>query len=617
MNDFDDIIRSYELSANRSTKERLLELIAERGPVLTGTDVTWIREQTGYSRATIYAHARGQKPAVPVFESDATFLDRMAVLGQKGFVFDNLAFGILAAHGGNMKAFHADVCRYLADIGATYTMPSRSQLSRRLHREVPFQIRDGLRNGHKNRFSTTLRGRWEAEHVLQMVQLDEFILDFACLTADLGIEGDFVDANGNPVEAIELLVGDKNQSLVPIRPRLLLLVDAKSRFITGWSLLNRPPKSEDTLALLADALDVRPAEDGSGAAIGGHFDVLVSDNAQCFRSQVVEAAMSRVGSQLDIAVGYNPVAKGKVERLGATIQAKIVTALPGHLSQMVSRSGRDMLGVATNELLSFEAAVEITRQAIYEYNYLDVHSTIGCTPFEAFTDGCPQPRRIPDEDLASLMLPGPRAGGVRKVLNDGLQVFNRRGFLDPALARPEVFNKTVHVKVFPHRQDKVAVYRPLKRRVDPNAEEFVCFATDSSLVDKATRKNMMNLWMRGARDIDQAVDTAHKLRNVAAAMSGGLDKNLTAAAVAAAASEADSDELFDAVAPPERANATVNPPRRPKTRSGKKPMAPEDMAPATSRPTEADELDLLEAGLTQALDTSGTADPSSTKDSAK
>jgi hypothetical protein len=161
------------------------------------------------------------------------------------------------------------------------------------------------------------------------------------------------------------------------------------------------------------------------------------------------------------------------------------------------------------------------------------------------------------------------------------------------------------------------VYRPLKRRVDPNAEEFVCFATDSSLVDKATRKNMMNLWMRGARDIDQAVDTAHKLRNVAAAMSGGLDKNLTAAAVAAAASEADSDELFDAVAPPERANATVNPPRRPKTRSGKKPMAPEDMAPATSRPTEADELDLLEAGLTQALDTSGTADPSSTKDSAK
>lgn len=100
----------------------------------------------------------------------------------------------------------------------------------------------------------------------------------------------------------------------------------------------------------------------------------------------VVVAISACGGTLDIAVGYDPVAKAKVERLGATIQNKVVGGLPGHLSHMESRSGPDLLGTRTHRLLPFDQVVEIVRRAVYEYNYVDRHSHLKCTPYEAYKE---------------------------------------------------------------------------------------------------------------------------------------------------------------------------------------------------------------------------------------
>jgi transposase InsO family protein len=581
----------------RASREQVLELVeACGGKPLSAADRKWICEQAGISTSGLYRITEGVETAAPVFDEDATFLDRMRACGKIAFEFDDLAIGMLAGHGGNMKAFAADVDAYFEREGSDVRMLSLPQLSRKWNRTVPLQVRDGVRNGHTNRFKTTLRARWEADHVGQMAQLDEFILDFACLTSELGRESDFVDENGRPLEAVELTVGGKTRTLVPIRPRLLLIEDVKSRMITAWALLENPPCSQDTVALLADAFDVRAADDGSGALIGGHFDILMSDNAMCFRSEVVGAAVALAGTQLDIAVGYDPVAKGKVERVGGTIQRKVVTALPGYLSRMASRSGRDMLGVATEHLLPFTEAVALVAAAIYEYNYVDVHSSLGCTPFEAFTKGCPTPRTVPDEDLASMMLAGPRAGGARKVLPDGIQVFGKRGFIAPELARPDVLGNEVLVRTFHHRENKVAVFKRLTRRTDPDAVEFLGFAHSSDTLSKSERVRLLNIWAAGARTIDGAASTARELAQLAAEAEDVTTGSLAEAAALREERRRAADELLDAV-DDDATSGVVNPGRRPGTVRRPKPTPVEHRSPASTPTSAEDDLSAIEAGI--------------------
>jgi len=616
MADISDLVHGFDLVPLRLPREQMEAEVTRRIAVsghLGADDVAFLRERTGWSRASIFRVADAVRPQSPEFGPDATFLDRIQLLGQAGFEFDDLALGMLAAHGRNMSAFRNDVISYGEANGLALEMPSLAQLSRRRQREVSTQVWNGLRYGHKNRYATTLRMRWEAEYVNQMCQMDEFILDLACLAPADDRESDFVDDNGDPLDPVKVYVGDTTRWMVPIRARLLLLEEAKSRMISAFAVLSQPPTAVDTLALLADGIDVRRAENGADALIGGAFDVLVSDNAPCFRAQVVSAGLEGVGAELDIAVGFDPVGKAKVERAGDTIQRKIVVGLPGHLSRMETRSGRDMLGVSAVHLLPFDQVVAIAHRAVYEHNYQDRHSSLGTTPFQAFVDGCPNPRKVPDEVLAPLFLPGPRDGGSRKVLNDGLQVFNRRGYLAPELAQPGIFGEKVQVRVLHHRRDKIAVFKPLARRVDPEAAEFIAMADDCSKISKTKRIQIMRAWQVGAATVDRAAGTAHLLRNISAETVGAAGVSLTAAAfteqerrdAVASPAAAPTEDLKDPDTPPAK---KVDPARRPATTRRVK-LTVDDTAPVIGAGTRANaELDALEANLDRSL-SDGDQDP--------
>lgn len=601
MGEVTDLQALYDSSVAKVSPERLRQLIKDRtgGGPIAARDVAWLIEHSGWSRAQIYKAAEEAKPPAIVFGPEATFLDRIAELGTSGFVFDDLALGMLAAHRGNMRRFRADVVAYAQAENLNLTMPSLPQLSRLFRSTVSAQVRDGVRCGHKNRYKTTLRMRWEPEYFNQYSQLDEVILDFACLAPAETNESDFTDANGNPVEAVHVSVGDRKKWMVAVRPRLLLLQESKSRMITGWALLTRPPTSTDTVALLADALEVRRPENGADGWIGGAFDTLVSDQAGCFRSQVVGLAMTAAGGVLDINVGYSPIGKAKEERVGGTIQAKLTSGRVGLLSSMESPSGRDMLGVAAHKLLPFNLVVEALRRTIYEYNYENVHSTLGATPFEVFAGGCPNPRSVPDEVIASMMLPGPRKG-VRKVLHDGIQVFNRRGFLAPELARPDVFEHMVEIRVFHHREDRVAAFKPLDRRVNEDASEFVALAKDFSQYEERQRKATMRLWQEGNVTINDAASTATRLREMSAQLGDQIDVSLTGAAMAEKNQRLSAAEGVPVNAADIPTDSTkIDPRRRQSTTSRRKPDQQSDRSPSA---TNADELDALEAALERSLE---------------
>lgn len=158
-----------------------------------------------------------------------------------------------------------------------------------------------------------------------------------------------------------------------------------------------------------------------------------------------------------------------------------------------------------------------------------------------------------------MMLPGPRKGGERKVHGDGLHALGRRGYLAEGLARPDVFHHDVRVRVFHHRVDKLAVFKPLPRRADPDAAEFVCFAEDCSTVDKAKRTQLMRIWQVGMETIERAADTATRLKETSAII-GTPGESLTEAVFALA------DQADAATEPtPEPRSAKVDPGRRPAT----------------------------------------------------
>lgn len=609
MRDLEDL---YAMSVVKVSPERLREMVKQRARngVLAQDDVSWLIEHSGWSRAQLFKVAKETKPPEPEFGADATFLDRIAKNGTAGMVFDDLALGMYAAHRCNMKRFREDVMAHSDAEGLDLDMPSLPQLSRVFRDTVPVQVRDGMKNGHKNRYKTTLRMRWEPEYFGQYAQMDEIILDLACLAPAATNESDFVDANGNTLGRVKVMVGDRKRWMVPVKPRLLLIQESKSRMIVAWALLTRPPTADDTLALLADALERRRPENGADGWIGGGLDTLVTDQAGCFRAAVVGLAMAAAGGVLDLNVGYSPVGKAKEERLGGTIQAKLTSGMVGLLSSMESVSGRDMLGVPAHKLLPFGMVVERLRRTIYEYNYETVHSTLRSTPFEAFAAGCPNPRVVPDEVIGSMMLPGSRKAS-RKAHGDGLHVFDRRGFLAPELARPDIFEKDVEIRVFHHRQDRVAVYKPLDRRVDPDAAEFVALAYDYSHYDERKRKVTMQIWQEGMATIDDAAATANRLRELSTQIGDPLNVNLTAAAMADRERQAAIDDSLDGGEPAGTDGASeadltadsapVDPPRRPTTTSRGKNGPQEDRSPAAPDADEPDELDALEAALEHSL----------------
>lgn len=446
------------MDAAAIVRDELSQLLG-RGGAVTVNIAEQYGAMAGCSARTIYRWAHELRGELPTETMQGNVLERLEQYGGLGFVFDDVALGLYYLCGGNMRRLRREL------LEAGYDVPSEATLSRRLHRQVTRMVREGARVGHRNRHSSSLHVRHSAPRSNAVHQVDEFLLDVEV-------------ADGGDV----------------IRPRLLLLLDDKSRFIVAWALLRRNANADDALALFADGFEVRPADDGSGRLIGGRPETLTSDQGAAFIAGPVAAAFEAIPTDFRPAPGYTPTAKGKVERAGQHVQDEVVIGISGRTTRLEKRDRTDLMETEPESMLTFDQALERTAAVIYRLNYETPHSSLGNrTRIDAYCDGVER-LEMPVEVLAGMHKVLPSRGGERKVHNDGLHVGGRY-YVDECL-HPHI-GKKLTVRVLHHRRERVAVY---------DAFTFVGMAADSTTLTEAERRAIV----AGRRADTRAVNAAAK-----------------------------------------------------------------------------------------------------------
>jgi transposase InsO family protein len=434
--------------------KQVTDVVAEHGS-MTRNHALRLAEVSGWSARQLWRFAAAAREAVDSPETpDGTFLDRIEKHGAAGFQFDELALTMIYLCGGNRRRFRQEV------IAAGYKMPSEPTLCRMWNR-LPLAVRDGVTNGHRNRYRNLLYvRRAHAEAANLMWELDDFDLDLRVLVETEAATGE------------EVLAGQVGGQWIGRRPHLALLVDDHSRFITGWMLLDHTPTAVDVKAMFADALQVRPADEGVGL-IGGHCSQVVCDNASSFTAFVTEDMFANLAIDMRPAPAYAPHTKGMVERTGQTIQSMLVTGLAGIVTKAERINKTGLFEISAEFWLEYEQLEALCAAVIHEYNYRRPHSAIGNkTPAELHTASNVHPRVIPDEDLAEAYLPVRFGGGIRIVQPTGVQALGQHWF---ALALEEHIGKSVIVKRLHHRLDQIAVFSM--------NDEFITMAIPSTDVD--------------------------------------------------------------------------------------------------------------------------------------
>jgi transposase InsO family protein len=445
MSDWPNIVATV-MDADRWPKPAARELLQQRlvanGGALSRNEALVLSERTGWSSRQMYRWRSEWAAAAPRPDPDANFVERISEHGPSEFVFDDLALTMLYLTGGNMARFRAEV------VAAGYQMPSLATLSRLWRAQVPRQVRDGAKHGHKNRHTNLFFVRHTAAAPDDAWQLDAFSLDLRVRVED--------DCDPSEEDAAVDVPVRKGRRWMKFRPQLLLLIDDCSRFITGWALLDHEPTAADTCTLLADAFEVRPSDDGSGVDIGGPCDQLVCDNARAFRSHLVEGMMTGLGVGVAPTPVFSPAAKGKVERVGQTIQANVVTGLAGVVTRAERLNMSHAMEVPSQHWLEFDQLEAIVAEVVHIYNYETVHSALGTTPFERYAQRTGPRAHFADETLAEHYQRLAWDDGKRRLQKSGVFVFGEYWLgtrLDENLIGDEVVVKSLH-----HRLDRLAVF---------------------------------------------------------------------------------------------------------------------------------------------------------------
>jgi hypothetical protein len=364
-----------------------------------------------------------------------TVLELLPVAGPAAFRFDWELTGLAYIFGGNIARLHEELT------GLGFKLPSPVTVWRRW-RELPPLIRDGAKHGVKNRTKFGLYLRNSAGHANEIWQLDAFNLD------------------------IEVRVRS-GKSYERLRPTLLLLIDAYSRFCVEWSLTYRRTHAEDVKALFGSAFELR-VDPETGVATGGVPESVIVDNEAAIVAEEVREGFLGIPMAVRPAPAHTPIAKGKVERAGQTIQAMIVTGQPGVQTESAARNGDHLLHLADADLWDEEGFLGFVANKISAYNDRAMKELRGLTRKEAYLKSLVDhpPRPVSDEILSKLMLPV-GMGGKRFVSPTGIEV-NRSFFTAPELGAWVDSKQKVRVLRWHHNLDRVAVL--------DNSGSFICMA---------------------------------------------------------------------------------------------------------------------------------------------
>lgn len=495
----------------------------------------------GVSERTVWnwvAKMRAENPAPEPVADSRNVLQRLDEDGADGFVFDRTAVAMVYAVSGNLRRFHEE-------LSVHFSMPSYETITRRW-KELPPLVRDGARRGVKNRFNKCLHLLHSATGPNQVWQLDDFYLDIDVIRP--------------------------RATKATCRPHLLLLIDDYDRYPVAFAILAQEPTSLDVCCLLAQAIETRLAPDGSGVQLGGIPSLILWDNATVNTADIVSEALESLPGVGRATAPYTPVAKGKVERAGQTLQALIVEGQAGVRTTSESPSKKDLMAARNSDLMTFDALVARAWRVIYEYAHERRHSTLRRTPVAQRARVPYYPRQLSDERLAAMWLAEPDRDKPRVVQPVGVHACGQY-WMAPEL--DVLIGEEVEVRVLHHRRERVAVFHDGR---------FVCFARPNLNMDPTDRQPVTDGRRAQRQRVYGAAKAARQVQAEAARRAqAGLGDDLVAATIASGAVRGGT-QLAVTAAPPAGDDSPKNDDTDPMTAGARLDQPAVDDDRAVSRP---------------------------------
>ena len=236
-----------------------------------------------------------------------------------------------------------------------------------------------------------------------------------------------------------------------VKPWLTLFVDDTTRKVMAWALTaepNRRADAETVLATLATGIRIR-LEDG--IEVGGVPQIVRWDNDKSFTAGMITALGATVGFESHCVPPYSGHMKGKVERLGRTVQEQFVMMLPGYTHGPKTLR----MGDPFRETTPLTADQLRARLALWFAEYDNrYHEGIHMTPMEAWKAETNPLRRVTDEQLRTTLLVEPRR---RKVIKRKGVAFRGQYWASAELQRH--VNKHVEVHYPIVGDDFIELYR--------------------------------------------------------------------------------------------------------------------------------------------------------------
>lgn len=246
----------------------------------------------------------------------------------------------------------------------------------------------------------------------------------------------------------------------PVRPHLTTAFDVGARYPLAWVVTFGRPTQEEVAACLAQAATIRLAPGGKTEVGGAPVRALWDRGLEILATLIGEACMD-IGTIPVPLPAYSPNLKPHLERFHRFLKEAFIATLPGYTDKIRDVRGNSAIAMAA--LLEDEFLVALDKWMDW-YITEHHHTSLGCTPLQAWQNGNVCSTHVPDHLLHDYFL---KSKVKVKVSKNGVR-FDGDYYISADLGR--IIGRHADIRYLPHDRTFVEVF------ID---NDFVCTATNA------------------------------------------------------------------------------------------------------------------------------------------
>lgn len=285
-------------------------------------------------------------------------------------------------------------------------------------------------------------------------------------------------------------------SLEMFRPWVTLLIDSHTRVILGCTVtegdgIGGDPNTESLVALMAGAIRGEAAADGT--FVGGVPRLVQFDNAKAHLAEAMLNGYLTLGIATHAIQPGSPWQDGRIERLMRTLKDELLSSLPGFTAALSDRYEHPPW--KPEDCITMDEFMVRLQQWVDHYNYERLHSSLGCTPFEAWRSDPTPIDRVDDELIRHGFL---AVHSGRAVSKNGIR-FKKLDYVHVDLSR--LVGKKVTLRFLPNDRSFIDVYLN---------DAFFCTAIPHERMTRDERIQIVRERERDVRRVNTVIKRSRK-----------------------------------------------------------------------------------------------------------